>query len=372
MGDSTSSRRSQIRRKTTPTPTPTPPFDINNLRDDLVQEILIRLPSSKEATRCKSVCKRWLSLISSDCFVTASTIHHRDNDDKNLLPFTLLVMRDRTNLECVEFLIHANRLSRRTTVDLGFLRRGNFGESLGFLYEPLDDRHNKYLVFRFLPRDLGDHYRFDVEIFSSDEGKWTRSVYISPQILYFMCPENPPIIACGRMLYTLIYSDGYIVAFDPFTNDPARLVRIIYLPDEARDVPLTDSKLGVCGGRLRFALIFQFCAQPHIRVWEVEDDYRMGKWRLIHSGIPTIHAKRNPIFRRAYRLNMISLLAFHPFNKYLICFLLNNEVVVVYNMCTNEVESSFRSSLFTLQDSPRPLVADVFPITQQYWWPTPV
>ncbi|MCE5166311.1 hypothetical protein HAX54_017296 [Datura stramonium] len=247
-------------------------------------------------------------------------------------------MRDRTNLECVEFLIHANRLSRSTTVDLGFLYadrqpndrfelvascgdlillssgknycicniltrqwialppapsgRGNFGESIGFMYEPLDDRHNKYLVFRFLPcdwyTDEGDS-KFDVEIFSSEEGRWTRSVVRSPQILNCLCSNNP-IIACGRMLYTLNYCHGYIynsvVAFDPFANDPARLIRLIDVPDEARDIPFMDSKLGVCGGRLQFAiLIFQHCRQPRIRVWELEDDYRMGNWRMVFVSI---------------------------------------------------------------------------------------
>ncbi|MCD7451785.1 hypothetical protein HAX54_013434 [Datura stramonium] len=206
----------------------------------------------------------------------------------------------------VEFLIHANRLSRSTTVDLGFLYadrqpndrfelvascgdlillssgknycicniltrqwialppapsgRGNFGESIGFMYEPLDDRHNKYL-------------------------------------------------SCSR------------------------LIRLIDVPDEARDIPFMDSKLGVCGGRLQFAiLIFQHCRQPRIRVWELEDDYRMGNWRMVHN---VRHASTNRIFRRTYK---ISILAFHPYNKDLICFLVSNDLVVVYNMRTNDVE----------------------------------
>ncbi|KAJ4842599.1 hypothetical protein Tsubulata_025112, partial [Turnera subulata] len=44
-------------------------FDMNRLTDDLVMEILLRLPLIKVALECKKVCNRWDSIISSPGFV---------------------------------------------------------------------------------------------------------------------------------------------------------------------------------------------------------------------------------------------------------------------------------------------------------------
>ncbi|CAI0556687.1 unnamed protein product [Linum tenue] len=41
---------------------------IAKLRDDLLSEVLLRLPNPKSACRCKPVCKRWRSLISTAYF----------------------------------------------------------------------------------------------------------------------------------------------------------------------------------------------------------------------------------------------------------------------------------------------------------------
>ncbi|CAI0418162.1 unnamed protein product [Linum tenue] len=44
------------------------PSHINNLDDDLILEILTRLPNPRSVFRCRSVCKRWNSLISAPPF----------------------------------------------------------------------------------------------------------------------------------------------------------------------------------------------------------------------------------------------------------------------------------------------------------------
>ncbi|XP_060205556.1 uncharacterized protein LOC132633271 [Lycium barbarum] len=59
----------------------------NNLTDELLIQIFIRLPSSKEAIRCKLVCKHWLSLISSDYFVNTSVIHHQNNGNDQVVVY---------------------------------------------------------------------------------------------------------------------------------------------------------------------------------------------------------------------------------------------------------------------------------------------
>lgn len=197
---------------------------------------------------------------------------------------------------------------------------------------------------------------------------------MSPRILNNFMSSETSMIACGRMLYILNYCNGAtvncIVAFDPFTNDPAQLVRVIDLPLEAQDICCLTCKLGVCQGRLQFAhLISQQSRYPCISVWELED-YRMGKWTLVHKRIPTNQALRPHLFRLRIA-NRFSVLAFHPYNEDLMCFLVSNDLVILYNIRIDKVESSTRNSLFVLQDPPRSLVQRVLPITQQ-WWPTPV
>ncbi|MCE2056177.1 hypothetical protein HAX54_044184 [Datura stramonium] len=94
----------------------------NNLTDELLIEIFVRLPSSKEAIRCKLVCNRWFSLISSDYFLTTSLIHHRNNNNKTLLPFTFVSPDRKYNVKDVFEFRPEMGLSRR--VDLGFLYWG--------------------------------------------------------------------------------------------------------------------------------------------------------------------------------------------------------------------------------------------------------
>ncbi|CAL1409520.1 unnamed protein product [Linum trigynum] len=48
---------------------------ISKLGDDLLVAILIRLPNARSAFLCKSVCKRWSSLISTSAAVSFITVN---------------------------------------------------------------------------------------------------------------------------------------------------------------------------------------------------------------------------------------------------------------------------------------------------------
>ncbi|CAI0412342.1 unnamed protein product [Linum tenue] len=68
-----------------------PRIPISDLGDDLLVGILSRLPNARSVFRCKSVCKRWDSLISDPNFRLHFVSHHRnegDDDDREpaLLP----------------------------------------------------------------------------------------------------------------------------------------------------------------------------------------------------------------------------------------------------------------------------------------------
>lgn len=148
-------------------------------------------------------------------------------------------------------------------------------------------------MLRFLPR--GSYYncdsdQYDIEMFSSEQGKWTKLVVTSPGIVVNSFNLKTSLIACDRMLFTLNYKDNLavncILGFDPF-NDPAQFLRVIDLPLEAvrdnnnnRDI----FNLGVCRCRLRFSEIVLLpgrepCSNykhPCVSIWEF-DDYSIGR-----------------------------------------------------------------------------------------------
>ncbi|CAL1404817.1 unnamed protein product [Linum trigynum] len=61
------------------------PSVIISLGDDLLGEILIRLPDTKSAFRCKLVCKRWRSLISSPSFSRRFVSHNQSTGEARTL-----------------------------------------------------------------------------------------------------------------------------------------------------------------------------------------------------------------------------------------------------------------------------------------------
>ncbi|CAI0468879.1 unnamed protein product [Linum tenue] len=59
-------------------PPPPLPDQFSKLIDDLIIEILIRLPNPRSSCRCKPVCKRWRSLISDPTFNRRFVSHHQN------------------------------------------------------------------------------------------------------------------------------------------------------------------------------------------------------------------------------------------------------------------------------------------------------
>ncbi|KAJ8553442.1 hypothetical protein K7X08_024120 [Anisodus acutangulus] len=229
-------------------------------------------------------------------------------------------------------------------------------ENVGFLINPncVDNARFEYLMLRFLA--LGDS-KFNSEMFSSEQGEWREFDVISLRNLNILTRKTS-IVACGRMLYTFTYKRSDVVdcvlGFDPFTNDPAQFLYVIDFPIEASDVRCLACKLGMCRGSLRFTqLILQPSGYPCISIWELEDDYRMGKWTLVHKSIPTnaaLRVCRDGILPRD-TTKLVSVLAFHPYNEDLTCFFVGNDHVAVYNIRTDKVESSTLPSQFKHKES---------------------
>ncbi|XP_060169111.1 uncharacterized protein LOC132599988 [Lycium barbarum] len=249
------------------------------------------------------------------------------------------------------------------------------GGCIGFVIEP--DNNNaryEYRVIRYFPRNSR---RIKGEIFSSEKGRWTQLVVTSPCTLEdFRDDTKTSLIACGRMLYCSPPVDDFVLAFDPFITNDDQIVHIIDLPLVARDIPpyhyQLSSKLGVCRGRLRFVQVTLLPSSSRcIRVWELEGEYTMGKWTLVHERIPTF-----TLPQRSDDTNVFYVLAFHPNNEDLICCRAGNYCVVVYNLRTDKVESCIYPRIFMMPDwlevsAPSCAALQVLPITEK-WWPTPV
>ncbi|CAI0450209.1 unnamed protein product [Linum tenue] len=62
--------------------------------DDLLAEVLIRVPDPKSAYRCKPVCKRWNSLISDPSFNRRFVSHSQSRHERNDPPPPLLLPSD--------------------------------------------------------------------------------------------------------------------------------------------------------------------------------------------------------------------------------------------------------------------------------------
>ncbi|KAF3954122.1 hypothetical protein CMV_020491 [Castanea mollissima] len=218
-------------------------MSINKLSDLLLFEILYRLPC-RWALQCKSVSKRWLSLISHPYFIRRY-IHHRhsDSQQQQQQPFTLLLQyahnsektilvlpshnseffNDCTNVGldflnflplkarkndpfCIEveasfndLLLVRNEVSSRFSEPIKFCEyficnpftkqwltlppRTTSFVMVGFICKPycLDNVHYRYKVVRIHSPSETNATQLRMEIFSSETGEWRDSVVSSPR-----------------------------------------------------------------------------------------------------------------------------------------------------------------------------------------------
>ncbi|CAI0449847.1 unnamed protein product, partial [Linum tenue] len=89
------SRKRSRRIRSEPNP---PPSMISKIGDDILLEILIRLPNPRSACRCKAVCNHWRSLISDNRFNRRFVSHHQTLHKQQTLP---LHMNDATDQQSV-------------------------------------------------------------------------------------------------------------------------------------------------------------------------------------------------------------------------------------------------------------------------------
>ncbi|XP_075636571.1 putative F-box/kelch-repeat protein At4g22430 [Castanea sativa] len=282
--------RKRIRRiKHRDEPEPSHEF-FNTIPDSMLLEILYRLPC-RTVHQSKSVSKSWYSLISNPLFACSFIHHHHQDSYSDSDPFNLLVahatfLKEKTQvlpsnnselspggLGFLNFLPrfkHLNLFYKFGIIasfnDLLLVYRRNIRRKLRpprlsfrkyYICNPLTKqwlklpllRENRTVKVGFICDahncDKNAHYRYKVvvlvhshnepnttqlhmEIFSSEIGKWCKSVVSSPRVL------NPvrdsfkgahDVVACnGKLHWMDIEENGMIkgfVVFDPF-NDAKR------------------------------------------------------------------------------------------------------------------------------------------------------
>ena len=384
-------------------------FNIDELPDDLLCKILKRLPSSQWVLQCKSVSKRWYSLISDPCFIR-SFIHHRhchqfseqqfnflshySRDECVVLPSNtselcsrkisvnsllgiedsssfsieasfndLLLVNSRRSL--LEALYHICNPLTRECLTLPRPPLSNKEVIVGFICDPyscnkeqgcITNTHYRYKVIRIYSPTKSNSTQLEMDIFSSETSEWCNSVVSLPWGLnpFTFKSALAGVVACNGMLHWVDTNSNGIVVFDPF-ND---VEQCHYIDPPIGLWATAKISLGLFQGRLR---IFHNCDEEFY-VWELKDNY--GTWCMKHKvNLKKIVSQNSRLVEitKAYspRVNFV---AFHRNDGELVFLQFLDDIVLcnmrtrVLNIARTIPNSHMCSSLLLLQPS----------------WPTPV
>ena len=334
------------------------------VNDDILLEILGRLPNGRSVLQRGLVCKRWHSLVYNSQFIERFIHHHHQNNSS--LPFTFLFQRvtgiDNKNL-CYFDSELGQLVSKKSSVfhekPLGFVKAAfndlllvrhfrnfyvcnpitrqyirlpnrpqNQVNGYGLVCKP--NRCNTHprctvnIEYRYRVVLIGGPTNNIVKIFCSETGKWRRLAisFANKQTKQFGCQP----VVCNGILYWLDGSRKFhgIVAFDPF-NDTEYGGHSLVLPTGVQDGCYVDKIcFGACLGQLRFSHLRKInLGYFELRVWELNYDFDgYSSWHLVCK------------FRmeRANTNKMIQL-AFHPYNGNVIFLLSDNQ------FCRYEIET---------------------------------
>ncbi|KAK7354551.1 hypothetical protein VNO80_20016 [Phaseolus coccineus] len=210
-------------------------------------------------------------------------------------------------------------------------------------------------------------FAFDVEVFSSETGKWKR--------FPLSCPQG---FACGFFLTSssveyegklYFKGGGRVLVYDPY--DDERVASVIELPRGFGEA--YRGCLGVSCGRLQLS---EFPISPSStseaysgRVWELQycGKGEETRWELVHEFcLPEIIG---PLFQQLkaleveYERGCSRILAFHPYVKDSV-FLKFGDNIICCNLLTRRFRVCKYGGLSLLF---YPVIPVVLP-----WWPTPI
>ncbi|CAL1363012.1 unnamed protein product [Linum trigynum] len=301
---------------------------ISKLGDDLLLEILIRLPNPRSACRCKSVSKRWSFLISDPSFNRRFVSHHQrpplllpSNDPQSIIPTILPVPTDVDGLRFSVLDSFEDLLLCGVTfpedIDAEFSRSyfvcNVFTKQ--WIALPLAPEIPPGCV-AVVPRlvcepaifnnlDMGDgeasvcysEYRFRVVcicqcslciklyVFCSETGEWTKEAVVLDGD-YLIQMKN--VLSCnGELFFVDLYEDEdgdvypLIAVINPFRLD----MRPTYL--DARELLVTPKwDIAVSQGALHVILLEEErtpdCSMAALTVWKLQEDPKT--WRKVREG----------------------------------------------------------------------------------------
>ncbi|KAK9052432.1 hypothetical protein SSX86_029061 [Deinandra increscens subsp. villosa] len=397
-------------------------YDIRNLPDSLLLEIISRLPL-KSIFRFKCVCKHWLTLISQPSFsrfyfsriltanASSSSVRFRimyryvyvskfkDVLDRfrpeiyNSSKFSVLFLssfEEQQQSDQFKVLAVSNGLvlccllgpliyyvcdpvtRQWVTLPRGRDKSSNthpifFGE--GFVSRINEDNVlTSYTVVRVELVNVRTNY-LSLEVFSSETGKWVDYKLPCPHPIGLMKRGGSPISFNG-ILHWFVYDYG-MVAFDPH-KDP-KSCRLIQFPED-REVETDYKHEGLyrlcdeCQGKLRFFEVAHDSWSFYCFSMWVMKDYEKGEWcsefKVSRCDLSTSDPELNSWLRKATFLP----LCFHPFDLdivYLRCVEL--ACVVSYSIQNKRLDVASRPIGVDDELTWRLVVPFVIPR-----WPTPV
>ena len=313
-----------------------PPLSIDDLPGCMLMEILIRLPL-KSIFQCKCVSKQWCTRISAPSFAGFVNRFHASSNSILQRPFSLL-FHYHNNEHKMKLLVASevpgfnslassinqcdNDIVDDTVIqaschDLLLCTKNMVSDDAGSssmivcnVINPITGksvalpplRHSRRarigFIYRFNDKDVNDHkqqqvsYRvmripefkgmstkFKVDIFSSDTGKWSKSVVLCPQGFWLGIFTFVGVPYNGLLFWWSL--NERLVGFDPYTSKCCRVFdKLVELE------PSRVERLGVCHGALRICQLLGYpynFAHPKLRVWELKDYDKGGKWCLEHE-----------------------------------------------------------------------------------------
>ncbi|KAL5549593.1 hypothetical protein UlMin_004824 [Ulmus minor] len=379
--------------------------------EDLLLEILIRLPSCRDAVRCRLVCRRWNSLISSPLFIQSFIRQQSLCSDSHLA--MLLFQKSYSELStngaqfskifpeksktfrehCLNFLPW-NVIVRAYFDDLLLVSQPrNFRDFC--ICNPLTKKWHALpqaplgiqefyircgLVCLPSNNCSSKHYRYNVvvfgfdfpyyllmppvvTIFCSETAQWSKLVDFwlpSPDLFFHQ------IAACNGILYSVASNEenGWgegIVALNPFADVVEKQFRFISLPMDIDPTPPFDKFSYICvgtfQGRLRLSHLRKVNDSFGLKVWKLEDQNvgQTSSWSLVHNVVLAI----------GFPINEIYILALHPSNSNVV-FLSWDDELLQYDISQGKYQ---KLGIYPVKQVAPRLFA--FPL-MHYSWPTPV
>ncbi|CAL0308614.1 unnamed protein product [Lupinus luteus] len=301
--------------------------NITHLSDDLLQQILIRMPS-KYICRCKCVTKRWCDLISGSSFIYVlisyqhslyntffmffssheimlTFLHHlqslpTQNTPSSLIPRTNVQTQQNFNISSTMVILRGSVCGSSNGLILGCNNRYTCGYGY-YVYNPfskeciqipppsitfpeciyavgfvcykekrrgnfIDNYSYRVVIIQSFIAKLSE---FKVEVFSSETQQWEQHNVSLPNGFAF-APHWLLSFEYNGWLYFM--GRKSIFVFDPYSNESYTLS----YPDDADDMNIMS--FGFLGSSCRSLRIGEI-GHKYVMVWELQDD---GNWHLIH------------------------------------------------------------------------------------------